>query len=87
MAKKLSVADEVLAFVPQSNRHLKWWDKYAKSHGNILRGLLEARSEGGSLCDLPLRSAAKAMSGYLATKGIKIGEQAVERWLKTVLPQ
>lgn len=81
MAKKISVADEVLAFIPKSNRHLSWWDRYAETHADVLDGLLAARTEGG-LRDLPMRVAAKTISSYLATKGIKIGFQGVENWLR-----
>lgn len=79
MAKR-SVADEVLALIPQ-RQPLAWYERVAEEHRNTLAEIKAAHRAGAF--GHKAKPAALAISKYLALHGIAtVGFQGVRTWLE-----
>lgn len=75
-----SVVDEIASLIPERSGARPWWERVDSSQASMLDEILKAWQSGafGSR----RRTAAKAISVALKSRGVDIGEQGVETWLK-----
>lgn len=77
---KPSVVDEIAALIPERVGTRPWWERVDPQHESTLAEILEAWRAG--TFGGRRRTAAKAISAALKRRGVDIGEQGVETWLK-----
>lgn len=80
MAKATSVVDEIAALIPARSGWRPWWERVGPDVASALPGVLEAWRTGKF--GTKRSPAAKAIASWLQKRGVQIGAQGVEEWLK-----
>lgn len=76
----MGVVDEIASLIPERTGARPWWERVDQSQAAMLEEILKAWQSG--VFGSKRRTAAKAISVALRKRGVDIGEQGVEAWLK-----
>lgn len=80
MAKAQSPVSEIAAMVRKPGRSLPWWERVPPDVAAMLPAILDGWCSGDfGTCRRP---AARAITAWLQQRGVEIGEQGVDQWLR-----
>lgn len=80
MPKAASVIDEIASLIPERVGVRPWWERVSPDVASALPGVLEAWQSGQF--GAQRRTAARAIAAWLNKRGVEIGVQGVEAWLR-----